>query len=195
MLVAFVPAPTDTFDILVAGTRSGTFSSVNVTSDLMPAGTFDVVYTLTTVRLTNFQPTGLPGDYNHNNVVDAADYVVWRKAGGSQEGFDIWRSHFGQTSVGSGAAGNSSASIPEPASITLLCIAWLCVMLADRRVEGANNIDAGKKVSKTHRLARRPISVLGTENRFQNAGGRGSRRAECLHGGGSAGASPSHKRF
>ena len=26
------------------------------------------------------QQLNIPGDYNHNGVVDAADYVVWRKA-------------------------------------------------------------------------------------------------------------------
>ena len=47
--------------------------------------------------------TSLPGDYNHDGKVDAADYVVWRKSNGSQSGYNTWRSHFGQ-SAGSGAA-------------------------------------------------------------------------------------------
>jgi hypothetical protein len=86
------------------------------------------------------------GDYNHNHVVDAADYVVWRKtfgqngaalaADGSGNGtidngdFDLWRSHFGQT-LGSGAAAGSSSNttVPEPASALLLilgAIAGIC---------------------------------------------------------------------
>src|SRR5262249_31325176 len=32
------------------------------------------------IRMSNL---GLPGDYNQNGVVDAADYVMWRKAPGS----------------------------------------------------------------------------------------------------------------
>jgi hypothetical protein len=39
----------------------------------------------------------LAGDYNHNGVVDAADYVVWRKGTGSQSEYDIWRANFGHS--------------------------------------------------------------------------------------------------
>ena len=58
------------------------------------------------------------GDYNGNGVVDAADYVVWRKGLGTtftQTHYEIWRTHFGQ-SAGSAV---SLASVPEPASFTL----------------------------------------------------------------------------
>jgi hypothetical protein len=33
----------------------------------------------------------LPGDYDQNGTVDAADYVVWRKVDGTQTGYDTWR--------------------------------------------------------------------------------------------------------
>ena len=66
--------------------------------------------------------TSLPGDFNNDGKVDAADYVVWRKSNGSQSGYNTWRSHFGQ-SAGSGAALPSveplSAAVPEPATIVL----------------------------------------------------------------------------
>jgi hypothetical protein len=52
--------------------------------------------------------------------VDAADYVVWRKTDGAQEGYDVWRTHFGQT-TGSGSLSNTTA--PEPASALLLILA------------------------------------------------------------------------
>lgn len=56
------------------------------------------------------------GDYNHNGVVDAADYIIWRRtlgtsiaattgADGSGNGvvdqadYDIWRAHFGITAI------------------------------------------------------------------------------------------------
>ena len=49
----------------------------------------------------------LAGDYNHNGVVDAADYVLWRKNpsvyGGNPAGYNTWRANFGLTG-GSGAA-------------------------------------------------------------------------------------------
>src|SRR5262249_31257435 len=51
--------------------------------------------------------TGLMGDYNHNSIVDAADYVVWRKGLGTiytQADYNVWRARYGQTSgSGSGA--------------------------------------------------------------------------------------------
>jgi autotransporter-associated beta strand protein len=72
---------------------------------------------------------GLPGDYNNDNVVDAADYVLWRKNpaahGGIPEGYNIWREHFGETVEGSG----SQAPVPEP-SAWLLAVFVICVLMA-----------------------------------------------------------------
>jgi hypothetical protein len=70
---------------------------------------------------------GVPGDYNNNGVVDAGDYVEWRKGGtlandptpGVQPAdYDFWRSHFGAP-PGSGSNLGSSA-VPEPAGIVLI---------------------------------------------------------------------------
>jgi hypothetical protein len=58
-----------------------------------------------------------PGDYNQNGVVDAADYVVWRKTDNTPDGYNTWRSHFGQT------AGSGSVPVPEPATLVLLMFA------------------------------------------------------------------------
>ena len=80
----------------------------------------------------------LTGDYNRNNTVDGADYVVWRKTIGSitnlladgngdrridARDYDVWRANFGATlpspGAGSGAAaaalGTSSIDIGETA--------------------------------------------------------------------------------
>ncbi len=54
------------------------------------------------IYLATYQPP-LEGDFNNDHVVDAADYVVWRKTEGIQAGYDAWRSHFGET-AGSGTA-------------------------------------------------------------------------------------------
>jgi len=68
------------------------------------------------------------GDYNGNGVVDAADYVVWRKNPGGfpADAYAIWRSYFGQT-PGSGASAMVSAAVPEPATIMLFILAAAAV--------------------------------------------------------------------
>jgi hypothetical protein len=88
----------------------------------------------------------LAGDYNHNGVVDAADYVVWRNslgtsgtglaADGNSDGmvtqldYDIWRQHFGQTDgIGAGQA----VAVPEPRVLILFLLGSFAV--AARRCE------------------------------------------------------------
>ena len=91
---------------------------------------------------------GVPGDYNANNVVDAGDYILWRKYSGqsitlpndSTPGtvmpidYDVWRSHFGQTSSGSGSGSLAQTAVPEPAAMPLL--AALLVVSLPRRPLG-----------------------------------------------------------
>jgi hypothetical protein len=50
-----------------------------------------------------------PGDFNNDESVDAADYVMWRKNNGSSMEYDEWVENFGESS-GSGGI----ASAPEP---------------------------------------------------------------------------------
>jgi hypothetical protein len=75
----------------------------------------------------------LLGDYNDNDAVDAADYVVWRNALGDMGNglaadgngngqvdpadYDIWRANFGPT-AGSGSFLNNT--VPEPATLATL---------------------------------------------------------------------------
>jgi hypothetical protein len=75
-----------------------------------------------------------PGDFNGDGVVDAADYVIWRKYDGSDAaGYETWRAHFGDpSSAGTGAAnfGELSqaeasphrAAIPESSTALLLIL-------------------------------------------------------------------------
>jgi hypothetical protein len=82
----------------------------------------------------------VPGDYNSNGVVDAADYVVWRDHLGTnfqlsnevsgttpgsvtQDDYAAWRARFGNTS-GSGS-GLGGGSVPEPGMFGLLLTAAL----------------------------------------------------------------------
>jgi pimeloyl-ACP methyl ester carboxylesterase len=73
----------------------------------------------------------VPGDFSGDGVVDAADYVVWRKGLGmdyTQNDYDVWRSNFGQT-AGSGATLPSaeplSVHVPEPSTALVLAIGVL----------------------------------------------------------------------
>jgi hypothetical protein len=99
-----------------------------------PTGTFTVSSPYTW-NLSNLYTTGkvtltainaLLGDFNHDGTVDAADYAVWRKTNGTQEGYNRWRSNFGASSLGTGSgSGSASAStmVPEPTSTLLLTLA------------------------------------------------------------------------
>lgn len=62
----------------------------------------------------------LPGNFNGDNVVDAGDYVAWRKATGASEGYNAWRDNFGETASSGSAA---SGAVPEPATGLLLMFA------------------------------------------------------------------------
>jgi hypothetical protein len=86
----------------------------------------------------------VPGDYNANGAVDAADYVVWRKRLGTsfqlsnevagvtpgmvtQEDYAQWRARFGRTS-GSGAGTSIGVLVPEPSTFAYVvaCMLWFC---------------------------------------------------------------------
>jgi hypothetical protein len=72
----------------------------------------------------------VPGDYNGNGSVDAADYVVWRDNLGTsntlpndptpgmvtQADYDFWKSNFGKTA---GSAAGAASTVPEPTSLVL----------------------------------------------------------------------------
>ena len=65
----------------------------------------------------------MPGDYNQNGVVDAADYIVWRNGLGTTytpAGYDTWRANFGRIA---GAESLSDVTVPEPANWMLLIFA------------------------------------------------------------------------
>jgi len=79
----------------------------------------------------------LAGDYNGDNRVNAADYVLWRKGdpradgsgsnGVGPEDYTIWRNSFNNGTGGTGA-GMSTNSAPEPACAALLAIGLLWVV-------------------------------------------------------------------
>jgi hypothetical protein len=76
----------------------------------------------------------IPGDFNHNGVVDAGDYVVWRKTAGSTTDYNTWRTNFGRTTATgtSVTLDSTSTTVPEPASFTIL-LNLAAVLLARSR--------------------------------------------------------------
>jgi hypothetical protein len=79
---------------------------------------------------------GLPGDFNDDGSVDAADYVTWRTSSNpviaSVAGYNLWRSNFGNSAAGAGTA-SGGAAVPEP-SACVLAIAILGWIYSLRRV-------------------------------------------------------------
>jgi hypothetical protein len=88
---------------------------------------------------TAVQPPELPGDYNVDGTVDAADYTVWRNAlgtsgiepysGADGDGsgkveaadYDVWKSQFGQTlmtGTGSGVVATTQVPMSPPAAVS-----------------------------------------------------------------------------
>jgi len=65
----------------------------------------------------------LPGDFNHDGTVDAADYVVWRKTGiNGPTGYDTWRTNFGEPG-GTGSVAAANATVPKPTTLVMLMVA------------------------------------------------------------------------
>jgi Pel9A-like, right handed beta helix region len=68
---------------------------------------------------------GMPGDFNNDGLVDAADYTVWRDHLGSvftSAEYETWRMYFGSTSSGGGAL----AGVPEPEARWMFGFALTC---------------------------------------------------------------------
>ena len=76
-------------------------------------------------------PANVPGDYNANGTVDAADYVLWRKGDPAADGdgstvvdqadYDFWSARFGNTAApGAGSGLGQGGAVPEPTSLVLI---------------------------------------------------------------------------
>ena len=99
------------------------------------AGSFSLLVGSTSVMLQATAPS-LPGDYNQDGSVDAADYVVWRKNDiNGQQGYDTWRANFGAT-AGSGSASSSNAAVPEPDLLAFVLTFACAIIVARPRSKG-----------------------------------------------------------
>ena len=92
----------------------------------------------------------LAGDFNSNGVVDAADYVMWRKNVGTNNAlpnnliggtigmaqYNQWRANFGNSAPGAGSStgATANAAVPEPATLVMLMFAAAGVSPRRRRI-------------------------------------------------------------
>jgi hypothetical protein len=163
----FAPDLGDAFEILTAagGFVGTTFDDFDYSEAPLAAGLkWSVRYTPTSVVLEVVST--LPGDYNRNGVVDAADYTVWRDtfsgpnvppaslaADGDGDGdvdgddYDVWKSHFGETAPGAGSGSGATAglsgsetAVPEPSAIAMLAVALSLVSALHRVLPAAARV-------------------------------------------------------
>ncbi|MGD9632284.1 MAG: PEP-CTERM sorting domain-containing protein [Pirellulales bacterium] len=134
-----------TLNLITAGNVIGAFDSVVLPP--VPNGLeIGLVYTPTGLMMNvNQIPDALPGDYNSDGGVDAADYSVWRDHLGSttalpnddtpgvgDDDYTRWRNHFGEVLLaGSGALAGAT---PEPSTAALFLSAVLAGAMIRRRI-------------------------------------------------------------
>jgi hypothetical protein len=145
LVSGFTPAVGNQFEIVTAtGSVSGSFSIAALPT--LGAANWQIHYEPMSVLLR----VALPGDYNFNGKVDAADYVVWRDAlGQSGAGlaadgnrnnmvdpgdYGVWRAHFGQNAGSASTLDRQFLSaVPEPACSAPTAIVGSMLMLLSRR--------------------------------------------------------------
>jgi hypothetical protein len=124
----------------------GTFTADATTQDILFSTTGNAVGH-SGYQLRLLVPEPLPGDFNLDRTVNAADYTVWRNhlgtifdlnGNGDESGasigivdradFDLWKLHYGETGLGTGA-GVFSSAVPEPAAIALALMGLLTTIV------------------------------------------------------------------
>jgi hypothetical protein len=95
-------------------------------------------------------PPPVPGDFNQDGKVDAADYVVWRKHLNTSNElpndndlgvpitsahYDLWRQNFGSSPPPPGVG--SLSAVPEPGAIALLFVAGALYWIRSYRFAGS----------------------------------------------------------
>ena len=78
LINGFSPAAGQSFNLFDWISASGTFGSLQLPTLAGLAWNTSQLYT---TGMLSVVPAGLPGDYNNNGGVDAADYVLWRNGG------------------------------------------------------------------------------------------------------------------
>jgi hypothetical protein len=99
-------------------------SAFDINLYYIPFATRDYVSNgaLLTVKLASLP---LPGDYNSDGVVDAADYAVWRDGGSPDstvEGYNVWAANYGASATAIGL------SVPEPSALAFVILGSVGLM-------------------------------------------------------------------
>ncbi len=141
ILAGFNPLPGQTFELFegAIGSITGTFSAVN--APVFNGHTLDLVYDYLAkqVRIEVIDALGIPGDYNQNGSVDAADYTVYRDALGTNiilpndstpgsvtaADYLVWQNNFS-----GGASATNAATVPEPHLTAIISIMLLVIALS-----------------------------------------------------------------
>lgn len=143
LINGFSPSQGQSFNLFDWVSTSGTFDDLQLPT-LGSGLAWNTTQLYTAGILSVAAAAGVPGDYNNNGTVDAADYVLWRNGGplandstpGVQPGdYDVWKANFGKV-PGSGsnlsATGSASAAVPEPRALVLFLIGILTVISRQR---------------------------------------------------------------
>jgi hypothetical protein len=164
---------TDTADMALV---YSSFASPTWLTDLNVDGDVNIADVQT--MITNLLRT-VPGDFNLDGSVGAADYAVWRKSLGASSAtymqgdadldrdvddndYAIWRSQFGflrgPLTAGSGSA---LAAIPEPATSCILAVGATLVWISRRSGwKHARARSKERRVSQRYSLLQAPRSLL-----------------------------------
>ena len=152
---SLLPVPTRNWASSPAGDLVGNLTGIGFVA------TFSQYQTLN-FNFVEFSLVELPGDYNGDDVVDAADYTVWRNNLGTtnvlpndvtpgfvdESDYIEWKNNFGNALTGSASvsAGDSGA-VPEPASFALVLS---LIGLSIRRCGGKRRSCAADKSANRH---------------------------------------------
>lgn len=126
-------APFSVYNLISYSSLIGNIENLNING---PDGYQYILVNNTSLLSLVVIPEGVPGDFNDDDTVDAADYVLWKKLSGTdvdlpndndlpgaigQAEYDLWKQNFGQVAGGLGGS-EGHGVVPEPTAVVLLLL-------------------------------------------------------------------------